>query len=171
MTESIVCDACGYVRQPLDEAPEWECPKCQKAYNKTSLTAHHSLLIEPNSYSSNNIPPLLFQRTLFFAFKAFFLIGSGLWGIAGAGYIIENFFKINSNTGPLIPQLVLAVIGVTFGMAGGWFSLILPLHFLFPNARKIFSWESKDPLFMFRYYQWYGKKLQEYGYARERGEF
>jgi lipopolysaccharide export LptBFGC system permease protein LptF len=31
-----VCSACNYTRQLTDYAPDWECPKCQKAYAKTT---------------------------------------------------------------------------------------------------------------------------------------
>ena len=30
------CPACGYVRQPTDDAPDWQCPSCQRAYSKIS---------------------------------------------------------------------------------------------------------------------------------------
>jgi len=29
-----VCPNCQYVRKPTDSAPEWQCPKCEIAYNK-----------------------------------------------------------------------------------------------------------------------------------------
>jgi hypothetical protein len=31
-----VCHACGYERKSTDQAPDWECPACGKAYVKTS---------------------------------------------------------------------------------------------------------------------------------------
>ena len=34
------CPACNYTRQPTDNAPDWECPKCQKAYNKITQSEH-----------------------------------------------------------------------------------------------------------------------------------
>jgi predicted RNA-binding Zn-ribbon protein involved in translation (DUF1610 family) len=39
-----VCHACGYERKPTDQAPDWECPACGKAYVKTSHEAE-----EPSS--------------------------------------------------------------------------------------------------------------------------
>ena len=102
MTEFKTCQACGYVRQAPDETPKWKRPKCQKAYNKTASTDHQYI---KRSYSSDSSPILLFQRAIFFVFKAFFMVGGGLWGIAGAGYIIEDILKINSSAGPLIPQI------------------------------------------------------------------
>lgn len=39
----IVCHACGYERTPTDQAPDWECPSCGKAYVKTSHGPHGSL--------------------------------------------------------------------------------------------------------------------------------
>lgn len=29
-----ICPKCGYKRTPRDQAPAWQCPKCQVAYNK-----------------------------------------------------------------------------------------------------------------------------------------
>ena len=31
-----ICQACGYQRKVTDQAPDWECPSCGKAYAKTS---------------------------------------------------------------------------------------------------------------------------------------
>ena len=36
----IICRGCGYQRKPTDQAPDWECPACGKAYAKTSLDSH-----------------------------------------------------------------------------------------------------------------------------------
>ena len=36
------CQACGYQRKPTDQAPDWECPSCGKAYAKTSQDSHGS---------------------------------------------------------------------------------------------------------------------------------
>jgi hypothetical protein len=36
MSSFTTCLACHYTRQPSDNAPDWECPKCQKAYIKTA---------------------------------------------------------------------------------------------------------------------------------------
>lgn len=38
-----ICEACGYERKPTDQAPDWECPSCGKAYVKTSHEPHGSL--------------------------------------------------------------------------------------------------------------------------------
>ncbi|WP_224981591.1 hypothetical protein [Geomonas agri] len=37
--KEITCPACNYTRQPTDDAPEWACPKCLKAYAKTGTMA------------------------------------------------------------------------------------------------------------------------------------
>lgn len=37
-----ICQACGYQRRPTDQAPDWQCPTCGKAYVKTS---HESSLL------------------------------------------------------------------------------------------------------------------------------
>ena len=36
MSSLTTCPACGYTRKPSDDAPDWECPQCYKAYNKTA---------------------------------------------------------------------------------------------------------------------------------------
>ncbi len=166
------CPACGYVRQPNDDAPEWECPKCQKAYNKTSQSVQqyeiaNKTLRPPSVWKQG----MIIQRSIFFVTKAVMIIGGGLWGLAGSAYISEQIFKINPSSGPLLPMILLAAIGSASGLAGAWFLFVLPLHFLFPNARQTFSWESTDPSFIFRFYKWYGKQLEAYSSARERGEF
>ncbi|MBD8873473.1 hypothetical protein [Rhodanobacter sp. DHB23] len=46
-----VCQACGYQRKPTDQAPEWECPACGKAYVKTSHPSASPLVIYPGSPS------------------------------------------------------------------------------------------------------------------------
>jgi hypothetical protein len=38
-----ICQACGYQRKPTDQAPDWECPSCGKAYAKTSYGSSGSL--------------------------------------------------------------------------------------------------------------------------------
>lgn len=34
---STRCPACNYVRAPTDQAPEWQCPACKKAYGKVGV--------------------------------------------------------------------------------------------------------------------------------------
>lgn len=31
-----ICPKCHYARKPTDDAPEWQCPSCQVAYNKAA---------------------------------------------------------------------------------------------------------------------------------------
>ena len=40
MAKYITCPACNYTRRPEDSGiiPEWQCPMCQKAYNKSGMT-------------------------------------------------------------------------------------------------------------------------------------
>ena len=47
-----VCQACGYQRKSTDQAPDWECPACGKAYSKTSQGSPGSL-----SGNARNSPP------------------------------------------------------------------------------------------------------------------
>ena len=51
-----ICRACGYQRKPTDQAPDWECPSCGKAYVKTSQDSPSPLVIytdNPSSESKN----------------------------------------------------------------------------------------------------------------------
>jgi predicted RNA-binding Zn-ribbon protein involved in translation (DUF1610 family) len=49
-----ICQACGYQRKPTDQAPDWECPSCGKAYVKTSHDSQGSLSGYAQSYSSDS---------------------------------------------------------------------------------------------------------------------
>ena len=53
MKKLITCPACNYTRQATDNVPDWECPKCQKAYNKTVRAVHES--------KENNNSPIEFS--------------------------------------------------------------------------------------------------------------
>lgn len=33
---AITCPNCNYVRLPSDRAPDWQCPSCERAYNKAA---------------------------------------------------------------------------------------------------------------------------------------
>jgi len=35
----LTCPKCSYTRKPEDNAPDWQCPSCQVAYNKVSPEA------------------------------------------------------------------------------------------------------------------------------------
>jgi hypothetical protein len=53
-----VCQACGYQRKPTDQAPDWECPSCGKAYAKTSHESPSPLVIyteNPSTESGNRL--------------------------------------------------------------------------------------------------------------------
>jgi len=55
-----ICQACGYQRKPTDQAPDWECPSCGKAYIKTSHESPEALSGYAPRYRSdartNNAP-------------------------------------------------------------------------------------------------------------------
>lgn len=113
---------------------------------------------------------MIIQRLCFFIAKV------AIW-LAGLACGFSVVFLVAEHIAPSKPTLiqsvgmcVLAVSGPVFGVLGAHFAFALPLHFVFPNARKLFSWESRDPPIVFRYYRWYGEKLKEYGVLRETGE-
>lgn len=49
-----VCQACGYQRKPTDQAPDWECPSCGKAYVKTSHDLHEAFSRDTQSPSESD---------------------------------------------------------------------------------------------------------------------
>jgi hypothetical protein len=49
MTTYTTCPACHYTRKPTDDVPEWECPNCQKVYDK----AVQALNTEPEKLKSS----------------------------------------------------------------------------------------------------------------------
>lgn len=54
----IICQACGYQRKPTDQAADWECPSCGKAYAKTSHESPSPLVIytdNPSAVSGNQL--------------------------------------------------------------------------------------------------------------------
>jgi predicted RNA-binding Zn-ribbon protein involved in translation (DUF1610 family) len=54
-----VCQACGYQRKSTDQAPDWECPACGKAYSKTSRGSPESLSCNARNSSSMPEKPLV----------------------------------------------------------------------------------------------------------------
>lgn len=40
---SRICPHCNYSRQPSDYAPDWQCPSCERAYEKPSAGAASAL--------------------------------------------------------------------------------------------------------------------------------
>lgn len=54
-----ICQACGYQRKPTDQAPDWECPACGKAYTKTSHDSHEVVPSYIHRYPSESGSPLV----------------------------------------------------------------------------------------------------------------
>jgi predicted RNA-binding Zn-ribbon protein involved in translation (DUF1610 family) len=52
MSMGTICEACGYQRKPTDQAPDWQCPSCGKAYVKTMHDSHESVSDHAQSYPS-----------------------------------------------------------------------------------------------------------------------
>ncbi len=38
----MICASCDYVRTPQDDAPQWQCPACERAYSKSSAHKRNS---------------------------------------------------------------------------------------------------------------------------------
>ncbi len=48
------CQACGYQRKVTDQAPDWQCPSCGKAYVKTSQKSPSPLVIYADNLSEES---------------------------------------------------------------------------------------------------------------------
>ena len=114
---------------------------------------------------------MLIQRSLFAVAKML------LWLVAlvagGWGGLLMSRAVFGGTEDSLIHFVgtLLAVVAATsFSTLGVHFGVVLPLHFCFPNARRMFGWESRDPSYLFRLYRWYGRNLEAYGEGRLRGE-
>ncbi|WP_321530251.1 hypothetical protein [uncultured Desulfuromonas sp.] len=76
------CPSCGYERKPNDLCPDWQCPACQKAYNKSS---------QQNSYATAQIHPdrrSAPQSSTFSKIIKHCLVVVLIGGIAFGGYTI-----------------------------------------------------------------------------------
>lgn len=54
-----ICQACGYQRKSTEQAPDWECPACGRAYTKTAHDSSSALTLHarsPVAKSSTSIP-------------------------------------------------------------------------------------------------------------------
>jgi hypothetical protein len=54
-----VCQACGYQRKPIEQAPDWQCPSCGKAYAKVSHDSPGSVLRYAPAYPHEPANPLI----------------------------------------------------------------------------------------------------------------
>ncbi|MBD8871834.1 hypothetical protein [Rhodanobacter sp. DHB23] len=54
-----VCQACGYQRKPTDQAPDWQCPSCGRAYVKTAHESPSPLVVytdNPAAAADHRVP-------------------------------------------------------------------------------------------------------------------
>lgn len=58
-----VCQACGYQRKPTDQAPDWQCPACGKAYEKTSHESVSPLVVYTDDPTETGMHGGLSYRT------------------------------------------------------------------------------------------------------------
>ena len=112
-------------------------------------------------------------RIAFFAVKVASGVIGLLFGVAAAAQVCSYLFgpQFLAAQSPSLLHLavfiVLAALGVSIGLVGAMAIFVLPMTFLLPNAAKLFSWERRDPIAVYRFYQWYGKHLQAHGAERE----
>jgi hypothetical protein len=80
---SIACPKCGYLRQPAETVPDWQCPKCGVAYSKVggapmasqSARSSRQAAAQPASLDSDELQPVTSAPSLFtlngFGFKLY----------------------------------------------------------------------------------------------------
>ena len=89
-----ICPKCGYLRTPDDMAPQWQCPKCQIAYDKYSnsdkgyTVAPTPTTPKPNEASQSAGSSKSSSSIIFFSVILF---------IVGAGYAGYSFYKTMSS--------------------------------------------------------------------------
>ncbi len=117
MSSIKTCPACNYTRQPTDYVPEWECPKCQKAYNKSARAEHlqESLLTAQSSPEyihvsisrGNNLKPgsLIQIKTLV----------SGFW-LSLSAVVLIYMLTIVTGPGGLIIWVILLLLGLPWNI-------------------------------------------------------
>jgi predicted RNA-binding Zn-ribbon protein involved in translation (DUF1610 family) len=155
MTSSITCPACNYTRKPTDDAPDWECPNCQKAYIKTARVVQYqdtdlqsgnqnlsnqtasatTMLISAASavftlgmmtYASK---PWRMASTQFVGWIGF-MLGFGLWAISPYVMLGLKSRKRNYTARQSITFLVGIILLAAFGVYG-----ILDTMFIHPDAQ------------------------------------
>jgi glutaredoxin len=75
---SRTCPNCGHRRQTADTAPEWQCPACEKAYNKGAGAA------VDGAYGRYAPPPAPPRRQGFGLFKGLLVcavLGGAVWAV------------------------------------------------------------------------------------------
>jgi hypothetical protein len=127
-----ICEACGYQRKPTDQAPDWQCPSCGRAYVKTMHDSHDSVSDHAQSYPSTlgtqrNEEPAYPQKPGAFAFNDTTAGNKKSGLVFGAVIGILVFFGIPILTNPssasaillhgeagflFISFIVIAVLGV-----------------------------------------------------------
>lgn len=110
MSVETVCQACGYQRKPTDQAPDWECPSCGKAYIKTSHASPGALSGDARRNSSdlraNNTPARWSVASLILGIACVPFVLAWLW-------LIIDTTRMTSH--PVPPDRV-----IPERMRGGW---------------------------------------------------
>lgn len=77
-----ICPKCSYARKETDEAPEWQCPSCQVAYNKVGgepVPANYGRYGAPIIREKPPGFPVFKLVAVIAVFGAGILIGKPLW--------------------------------------------------------------------------------------------
>lgn len=130
----ITCPKCGYVRQPQDTVPDYQCPKCQITYEKylTIQKRQVALTEQQKSEVIGSAPggmPLFNKMT--------FLMGLAI--------ILDIFFSISKILSSIlnllvtyaIPHFITVVAGILCALLPAW--LLVRSHNLWsklPNIKK-----------------------------------
>lgn len=154
MTSATTCLACNYTRQPTDDAPDWECPNCQKAYVKTARVAEHQEhgVLPCDEYPSSEPVSAITQvctasalftlAMMLFAGRPWqwelpsllgwigFMLGFGIWAISPYLMLCVKAKKLNNTARQFLTLLLGAMLIGAFGAYG-----IIDAMFIHPDAQ------------------------------------
>lgn len=122
------CPKCGYVRQPQDTAPEYQCPQCQVIYEKYML--HQKRVAEELEKKAKSKPKLGHHKehtqvaavSLFH--KIVVLVGFAVLieTILGLSTLINDNLTIEIVS--KVPDFIWNFVGQWFGLEEGWGRLL-----------------------------------------------
>ena len=153
---AAVCQACGYERKPSDQAPDWECPSCGKAYAKTSHEVPSPLVTYADSSFPGSVSQLhgggrIPERFRVVAPQNFRRTGNRCFGFANQTEKLkkmvpnlEDFSRTTSISGiysykqygrNIVTRIDEKIIHCSVDYGGGTGSCFVPLKHVPPNSR------------------------------------
>lgn len=124
----ITCPKCGYVRQPQDTVPDYQCPKCQITYEKYSTIQKRQVALTEQEKSEVIGSMSLFNKMVF---------------LMGLAIILDIFFSISKILSSIlsllitytIPHFITVVAGILCALLPAW--LLVHSHNLWSKLPNI----------------------------------